>query len=29
MAVFFDKDKTVGKDFQAGLVNLEALAETP
>jgi uncharacterized protein YndB with AHSA1/START domain len=29
MTVFFDMDKTVGKDFEAGLVNLKALAEKP
>ena len=27
MTVFFDMDKTVGKDFEAGLANLKALAE--
>jgi uncharacterized protein YndB with AHSA1/START domain len=29
MTVFFDMDKTVGKDFEAGLANLKALAEKP
>jgi uncharacterized protein YndB with AHSA1/START domain len=29
MTVFFDMDKTVGKDFEAGLANLKALAERP
>jgi uncharacterized protein YndB with AHSA1/START domain len=27
MTIFFDMDKTVGKDFEAGLANLKALAE--
>lgn len=27
MTVFFDMDKSVGKDFEAGLANLKALAE--
>ena len=27
MTVFFDMDRTVGKDFEAGLANLKALAE--
>ena len=27
MTTFFDMDKTVGKDFEAGLANLKALAE--
>ena len=29
MTIFFDMDKTVGKDFEAGLANLKALAEKP
>lgn len=29
MTVFFDMDKSVGKDFEAGLTNLKALAERP
>jgi uncharacterized protein YndB with AHSA1/START domain len=29
MTTFFDMDKTVGKDFEAGLANLKALAEKP
>jgi uncharacterized protein YndB with AHSA1/START domain len=29
MTVFFDMDKTVGKDFEAGLVNLKGAAEKP
>jgi hypothetical protein len=29
MTIFFDMDKTVGKDFEAGLANLQALAEKP
>jgi uncharacterized protein YndB with AHSA1/START domain len=29
MTTFFDMDKTVGKDFEAGLANLKALAEQP
>jgi uncharacterized protein YndB with AHSA1/START domain len=29
MTTFFDMDKTVGKDFEAGLANLKALAERP
>ena len=29
VTVFFDMDKTVGKDFEAGLANLKALAEQP
>ncbi len=29
MTVFFDMDKTVGKDFEAGLASLKALAEKP
>lgn len=29
MTVFFDMDKTVGKDFESGLSNLKALAEKP
>jgi len=29
MTVFFDMDKTVGKDFEAGLAKLKALAENP
>jgi len=29
MTIFFDMDKTVGKEFEAGLVNLKALAEKP
>lgn len=29
MTVFFDMDKSVGKDFEAGLANLKALAEKP
>ena len=29
MTVFFDMDKTVGKEFEAGLANLKALAEKP
>jgi uncharacterized protein YndB with AHSA1/START domain len=29
MTVFFDMDKTVGKDFETGLANLKALAEKP
>ncbi len=29
MTIFFDMDKTVGKDFEAGLANLKALAENP
>ena len=29
MTIFFDIDKTVGKDFEAGLANLKALAERP
>jgi uncharacterized protein YndB with AHSA1/START domain len=29
MTSFFDMDKTVGKDFEAGLENLKALAEKP
>lgn len=27
MTIFFDMDKTVGKDFESGLANLKALAE--
>ncbi len=27
MTIFFDMDKTVGKDFEAGLANLKAMAE--
>jgi hypothetical protein len=27
--IFFDMDKTVGKDFEAGLANLKALAAKP
>jgi uncharacterized protein YndB with AHSA1/START domain len=29
MTIFFDMDKTVGKDFETGLANLKALAEKP
>ena len=29
VTAFFDMDKTVGKDFEAGLANLKALAEQP
>jgi uncharacterized protein YndB with AHSA1/START domain len=29
MTIFFDMDKTVGKDFEAGLANLKAKAEKP
>jgi uncharacterized protein YndB with AHSA1/START domain len=29
MTIFFDMDKTVGEEFEAGLVNLKALAEKP
>jgi uncharacterized protein YndB with AHSA1/START domain len=29
MTIFFDMDKTVGKEFEAGLANLKALAEKP
>jgi uncharacterized protein YndB with AHSA1/START domain len=29
MTIFFDMDKTVGNDFEAGLANLKALAEKP
>jgi uncharacterized protein YndB with AHSA1/START domain len=29
MTIFFDMDKTVGKDFESGLANLKALAEKP
>ncbi len=29
MTVFIDMDKTVGKEFDAGLTNLKALAEKP
>lgn len=29
MTIFFDMDKTVGRDFEAGLANLKALAEKP
>ncbi len=29
MTVFFDMDEAVGKDFEAGLANLKALAEKP
>lgn len=29
MTVFFDMDKSVGKDFEAGLADLKALAEKP
>jgi uncharacterized protein YndB with AHSA1/START domain len=29
MTIFFDMDKTVGKNFQAGLADLKTLAETP
>ncbi len=29
MTTFFDMDKTVGKDFEAGLANLKAMAEKP
>ncbi len=29
MTIFFDMDKTVGKDFEAGLANLKAMAEKP
>jgi uncharacterized protein YndB with AHSA1/START domain len=29
MTIFFDMDKNVGKDFEAGLANLQALAEKP
>ena len=29
MTTFFDMDKTVGKDFEAGVANLKALAEKP
>ena len=29
MTTFFDMDKTVGKDFEAGLASLKALAEQP
>ena len=29
MTTFFDMDKTVGKDFEAGLANLKLLAEKP
>jgi uncharacterized protein YndB with AHSA1/START domain len=29
MTIFFDMDKTVGKDFEAGLASLKALAEKP
>lgn len=29
MTIFFDMDKTVGKDFEGGLANLKALAEKP
>ncbi len=29
MTIFFDMDKTVGKDFENGLANLKALAEKP
>jgi hypothetical protein len=28
MHMFFDMDRMVGKDFEEGLVNLKALAET-
>jgi uncharacterized protein YndB with AHSA1/START domain len=29
MTIFFDMDKTVGKEFETGLANLKALAEKP
>jgi uncharacterized protein YndB with AHSA1/START domain len=29
MTIFFDMDKTVGKDFEAGLANLKVMAEKP
>jgi uncharacterized protein YndB with AHSA1/START domain len=29
MTIFFDMDKTVGKEFEAGLANLKMLAEKP
>jgi uncharacterized protein YndB with AHSA1/START domain len=29
MTIFFDMDKTVGKEFEAGLANLKTLAEKP
>jgi uncharacterized protein YndB with AHSA1/START domain len=29
MTIFFDMDKTVGKEFESGLANLKALAEKP
>ncbi len=29
MTIFFDMDKTVGKDFESGLANLKLLAEKP